>query len=310
MADLFFRAFDSVCVMRAGRTIALVLLTSCLACSEGRARGGDVDSGAPDASGAGDAGDDAGPSAPADFEVRIWEAESATDGSRIAFAGAGRSAAEEAVDQRVGDCSLLLPEAPPFCDPPCDPGTICVGDGACEAPPPAIGVGDITVTGLKAALTMHPETEYHYYVGTFVPEPADGDVFDAGAEITASAAGDDLPAFTVTGLGVADLASTLACPLTFVDGGALEVHWTPGEQPGDRIRFGLQSGNHGAQFAHIVCDTADSGALTVDATLLATYLSESRPVESWSLSRRREAHRAAGSAVVALITESDVACRW
>lgn len=296
--------------MRAGGTIAAVLVTCGLGCSEGRGSAGDVDSGAPDASGAEDAGSDAGPSAAADFQVRIWEAESAADGSRIAFAGAGRSAPEEVADQRVGDCGLFLPEAPPFCDPPCDPGTICVADGACEAPAPAIGVGDITVTGLKAALTMHPETEYHYYVGTFVPEPADGDVFDGGTEITATAAGDDLPAFTVTGLGVADLASTLGCPLDFVDGSALEVHWTPGDQPGDRVRFALQSGNHGAQFAHIVCDAEDSGSLTVDATLLATYLGESRPVESWSLSRRRESTAAAGSAVVALTTESDVDCRW
>ncbi|TNF37351.1 MAG: hypothetical protein EP329_03405 [Deltaproteobacteria bacterium] len=247
------------------------------------------------------------------FQVSLWESESAAGGSRTAFATAGRRYPDDepgAGDLVSGPCRLLFPAPYPFCDPACGPGTICVADDVCEAPDPPIGAGDIRVTGLKSALTLHPETQWQYYGATFDPEPSGGELFDEGTPITATAVGDSVAAFTVTAQGVGNLATDLACPLTFSEVAALEVRWTPSNQAGDRLRFTLQSGNHGSQFVRIVCDSADTGVLTVDAALMTAYLTEQRPVESWRLERFREGLAPAGDAAVALFVGSDVGCSW
>lgn len=86
--------------------------------------------------------------------------------------------------------------------------------------------------------------------------------------------------------------------------------WTPGSQAGDRVAFVLQSGNHGGQFARVLCESADTGSLHVDAALLDAWLGEWRPVESWSLARWHEDHVDLAGVRVTFTAASQAGCRW
>ena len=185
----------------------------------------------------------------------------------------------------VGDCVFFRPALPADCVPQCEPGTVCdYATGDCRAPIPPVSAGEITVTGLKSALTIIPETQYYYYIPHFDPEPVNGDIFDGGTVITAMAPGADTPAFEVQGLGVAEVETELPCDLEIETSKDLVVEWTPGTQ-GDSMLFEMRSGNHANQFSSIVCATTDSGELVVDKTLLQEYALDSRPVEVRSLTR-------------------------
>lgn len=176
---------------------ALLLLVACGA--EGRsfdvlaADGGDGGE-AIDATDAVDA--DAEPAPEVEFAVSVTEWVGSKGNPDSAYASASRSWEWDPsfVAATSGDCALVKPVEPPFCDPPCDPGTVCVADDTCGAPHQALGAGDIALAGLKVGCTLHPETQYHYYAPLFDPEPADGDVFDEGDVLTATAPGDDVPA--------------------------------------------------------------------------------------------------------------------
>ncbi len=186
-----------------------------------------------------------------------------------------------------GDCVFNLPSVPALCDPPCVPPQHCNWDGVCEDPIERVSAGTITVTGLKSQLTLEPNPTYHYYDFEFVPEPTNGEIFDQGDNITATAPGDVVPSFTLSTLGVGDLTTSLSCPLALQSGQDLTVSWTEGS-PSDTVRLILQSGNHGLQFSSIVCESADDGSLTVDSSLVTAYLAEWRPVEQWILMRLHE----------------------
>lgn len=255
---------------------------------------------------------DTGPAPELLFAVSVTESVGAKGGPDSAYAGAGRSWEWEPsfVAATSGDCALVKPVEPPFCDPPCDLGTVCVADDTCGPPHQALGAGDIVLTGLKVGCTLVPETQYHYYSPKFAPEPQDGDVFDEGDLLTATAPGDDVPAFSVTTRGVARVVTPLACPPVLEAGAGLDVSWTPGAQAGDRVAFVLQSGNHGGQFSRVLCEIADTGSLHVDAALLDAYLTEWRPVESWSLARWHEDHVDHSDVRVTFTASSLTGCRW
>lgn len=247
------------------------------------------------------------------FTVSVTEWTGSKGNPDSAFAGAGRGWQDEepsSVAATAGDCALVLPVDPPFCDPPCELGSVCVADDTCGAPNPPLGAGDIVLTGLKVACTLHPETQYHYYSALFDPEPADGDLFVEGARLVATAPGDSVPPFTVETRGVARLEHGLACPPALPEGAGLDVTWTPGAQAGARISFVLQSGNHGAQFARIVCDTADTGSLHVDAALVDAWLAEWLPFYSWRLARWHEEWIDVPDVRVTFSAASTAGCMW
>ena len=104
--------------------------------------------------------------------------------------------------------------------------------------------------------------------------------------------------------GVPQLATDLACPPPLERGIALQVRWTAGASDG--VHLDLESGNHGGQFARIACDTADDGALDIDAALIDAYLDSPRPLDLWRLVR----HNATIGGIVRLSTQSQVSCRW
>lgn len=255
---------------------------------------------------------DADPEPDRVFAVSVTEWVGSTGDPDSAYAGAGRSWEWEPsyVVATSGDCAFVQPVDPPFCDPPCDLGTICGADDTCGPPVEALGAGDIVVTGLKVGCTLHPETQYHYYGPLFDPEPPDGDVFDEGDLLTATAPGDDVPPFTVATRGVREVDPTLACPPDLAAGQGLDVTWTPGVQAGDRVAFVLQSGNHGTQFARILCETSDTGSLHVDAALLDAWLTEWVPIYAWRFTRWHEEWVDLPGVRVTFTASSLTGCMW
>jgi len=209
---------------------------------------------------------------------------------------------------RVGDCVFNEAQLA-NCDPPCELPDVCHADSTCSPPIVRRSAGVIVVDGLGSALTLLPQEPYDYYTPEFDPEPTDGDIFAAGDAITATAAGDSVAAFTVTTAGVEELATHLPCELPLDADASLLLTWTPAAG-GDPIRFVLQSGNHGMQFSSVVCETDDTGSLTIDSSLIAAYLADFHPVHRWTLTRSRLGTTIVGDVRVEMHARSNVGCQW
>lgn len=208
---------------------------------------------------------------------------------------------------RAGDCALVDAYFDAFCEPPCPYPQYCDAGNVCREHPPRLSAGTITVKGLKSALTLVPEGQYHYYQGDFVPAPEDGDVFDAGDVLTAVAEGADLPAFSLTTHGVAAVDASLPCD-TPAAGKHVTVTWTPGGL-GDRMWFSIRSPNHGTQFSRIECETEDDGELVVDASLVDGYLAGFHPAGTIAvLERMSRAVGVTSGGAVAFEVSSRVSC--
>ncbi len=263
---------------------------------------------------------DGGPGGPDEFEtslpeqrfvVNVWEACSALGGCN-AYAGAGRSMAwhEAESSLEVGPCAFIPAWLPVNCEPPCEPGTVCNWEtGECAEPNPPVSAGHIEITGLKSGCTLVPATQYHYYAPRFSPDEEVEELFDEGDPITATAAGDDVPPFSLSVVGLAAMETPLACPPSLTDGEALVVTWTPASVPG-KVSFSLQSANHATQFSRVVCETEDTGELIVDATLLSAFLADWHPVWSWNLARSDESWETVDDWGIGLSVHTSVGCSW
>jgi len=246
---------------------------------------------------------DGGPATP-EFQVVLIEAH--TPGfAPVPIVTAGRIYVESTeAGTTVGDCTFYPALPPPFCDPPCAIGSVCIDDDTCGAPLEPLGAGDISVSGGEVGISLHPETQYFYYVPTLTPEPVDGDLFAPDAHLVARATGGNVPAFELAGRGVEDLVTPLACPPPLAADVALVVTWTAGD--GGNVHLDIESGNHAGQFARIACDSPDDGEIVVAGSLVASYLAAGRPLDLWRLAR--ENVTAVGRA--RLYVASQVSCRW
>lgn len=253
------------------------------------------------------------PDKPDRFTISISESRGVDSQSGFAYGTAGFAPATGEKHGYVltsGDCYFHRPDLPQNCDPPCQPGTVCsYVTGSCHPPLPHWSAGTIVVEGLDVGLTIAPETRYHYYLPVFTPEPEDGEIFSADSVITASAPGDDVPEFTITGSGVANVVTTLPCPQGATAGTDLVVTWEASNGGAD-LRFSMQSANHGAHFSSIHCLSADDGEITVDAALIDLYLAEQRPVEAWQLSRFATTTIVLQDTTVEMTVSSSVSCSY
>lgn len=253
------------------------------------------------------------PEKPDRFTISISESRGITSETGFAYGTAGFAPAtveKHGFVLEAGECYFLRPDLPKNCDPPCQPGTVCsYVTGSCHPPFPHWSAGTIIVEGLDVGLTIAPETRHHYYLPVFTPEPEDGEIFSAHSVITASAPGDDVPEFTVTGSGVAGIVTPLPCPQGATAGNDLQVAWESSDNGAD-VRFSMQSGNHGAHFSSIHCLSSDDGEITVDAALIDLYLAEQRPVEAWQLSRFATTTIVQQETTVELKVSSSVSCSY
>jgi hypothetical protein len=168
-----------------------------------------------------------------------------------------------------GACRLLRGRTL-FCDPACGASRTCGENGVCIDYPTAQNVGTVSVSGLKAALSLSPNTARFYSSSsTTLPFPG----FDEGAALRLSAAGADLPAFSLRGQGVRPL-SVDSSDLTVERGQPLPVSWTPATADGAaRIHIVLDLAHHGGIAASVECDgLPDTGSFTLPASLVSQLL--------------------------------------
>ncbi len=170
---------------------------------------------------------------------------------------------------RVGSCRLLEFE-PASCEPFCD--GICVDTNVCEPFPTYSHVGSIVMDGLNVPVDLIADMPYNYYYPRNLPIPED--LFAHGAEISATASGNELPGFSVSTVGVGDLVPDFTGYNVTGDNGAdYTFTWTPGG--GDaRVRLTLNSPNegHGQPYSAIIeCDGPDNGSLTIAREIIEAF---------------------------------------
>lgn len=166
---------------------------------------------------------------------------------------------------KEGACTLKVTDNP-FCSTDCGEGT-CVAKDTCEATPTRKSVGVVKVSGVKDAAGA---SEFElaspgnsYQLATSLPNPpaAEGDA------VTLTAAGADFPAFTITGKMVAPLVVTNTSVL-LESGKSFTLTWTPGTAGVATINVKLDLSHHGGTKGQLICDTTDTGSLTIPAAIL------------------------------------------
>lgn len=172
---------------------------------------------------------------------------------------------------RKGACRLLTFK-PAFCDNPCQ--GICVDTNQCRPFPERVSAGNLTLSGLKVAVTLRPDAQNYYYNQGVLP----ADLFAEGAALGVSASGGTVPAFSLTTRGVAAplaSASIVNHEITLKDGADYAFSWTPGADPDARVRVTLNANNrgHGMPYEGIIeCDAPDAaGAVTIDKDLITAF---------------------------------------
>lgn len=173
------------------------------------------------------------------------------------------------VDQTDGDCRVETPRVP-FCATPCGGSAACVEDNVCQAYPTSKNGGTIHVTGLLVGGGVTPfdmtpiNNGYQVPASVTLSIPPFTDGAPLGLEVAGSSA---VPAFTVSGQGVAPIAlSQMTYPLA--PSTALDLQWTAGSSAtAARIEVEIDISHHGGLRGQILCDTADDGSLTIGAGL-------------------------------------------
>jgi hypothetical protein len=174
---------------------------------------------------------------------------------------------------RMGGCRLLEYQ-PAFCDPPCT--GVCGEGNVCTPYPEYVSAGNITVSGMRAQVTLTPSGCGFCSGGVqyFSLESHPNDLFDDDAAITASAPGAAFPAFSVSAGGVPPLQAPFAGDkITIVDDQDHTITWTSAGSDA-RVRLTLNANNqgHGAPYLGILeCDGEDTGSLVVPGALIAGF---------------------------------------
>jgi hypothetical protein len=173
-----------------------------------------------------------------------------------------------------GDCSLYTPRTP-FCDS-CVSPDVCVETDVCRTPPASHEVGDVTLVGLNPPSGANPlpltmiatATSTNYLCAETLPMPP----CTAGSAITLDATGQgDYPAFSVQAQCIAPLVVTNAA-VAIESGKPFTLTWTASTAAEARVQLTFDLSHHGGSKGKIICDTADSGSLTVAGTLIGDLM--------------------------------------
>ncbi|PTL81647.1 hypothetical protein [Vitiosangium sp. GDMCC 1.1324] len=173
------------------------------------------------------------------------------------------------VEAQEGECRLLRGRTL-FCDPACGASQTCGEGGVCIAYPTARSVGTVRVQGLKAELSMTPNSaKFYSSAGTTLPHPG----FDEGATLKLVAGGADVEAFSLRGQGVAALAASEGA-ITLERDKPVTVSWTPSaSSAAARIHLVVDLAHHGGIAASLECDgLADTGSFTLPTGLVSRLL--------------------------------------
>jgi hypothetical protein len=173
-----------------------------------------------------------------------------------------------------GDCSLYTPRTP-FCES-CASGQVCVDTNTCRTPPATHDVGNVSFTGLNAPsgtsplpLTMVSNASGTTYLGAeTLPMPP----CVAGAAVSMSVTGKgDYPAFSIQTQCIPPLVVTNSS-FAIASGQAFNLTWTPSSVATARVQFTFDLSHHGGSKGKVICETGDTGSLTVSGTLMESLI--------------------------------------
>jgi hypothetical protein len=167
-----------------------------------------------------------------------------------------------------GDCKLLKPSAP-FCEGGCASGSKCVADDVCQDYPEAREVGAVTLSGVKTtdgktSVSLTSVLGSYGAAGTTFAYPGVAE----GEDVSLNAAGGSVAAFGVKAKGVTPLVLTNTS-FKLDSSKPFALAWEkPGAKSDARIRVHLDISHHGGARGLLTCESADDGALEIDAALL------------------------------------------
>jgi hypothetical protein len=169
-------------------------------------------------------------------------------------------------DSVEGACELLVPKSP-FCRPACT-GGVCVDDNTCMPSPALVGIGTISVKGLKGGDLMIPEPQTKNY--QVIPTLA-ANACDEGGTIEIGSAKLSLAGKCVAQL---KLAAGPMDKIAVKSGSPVKVVWDPPAQAGiSRIYIHLDIAHHGGKKGEINCDVPDNGSFDIPTALTAKLIS-------------------------------------
>lgn len=167
--------------------------------------------------------------------------------------------------EKDGPC-VLLQRKNPTCSPGCTKTEQCVRDAGCQPFPAPMDVGAVTVTGLVLPVTMTAKgANKDYFFTDF-----DTKAYEMGAHVELKAAGGDLKAFALHGVGVPDLVVS-AVDWVMKKNTALTLTWEAAQGPW-QVRISLNVDQHGLTPVTLVCDVPDTGSYTIPAGLTTALL--------------------------------------
>jgi len=179
---------------------------------------------------------------------------------------------------RDGAC-VLHTYTPSSCTPACTDG-LCVDTDVCEPWGTLASAGRLTVAGLTVAVAIDPASGY-YYPQAQLPE----DLFADDATVTATLAGDEIGAATLTAGGVRPIVTAFEAgelDVPYPAGGDVAVRWTPAGD-GSRVKVTINANNqgHGMPYlAILTCDVADAdGEVQLPEAMLDAFPA----TEAWTI---------------------------
>lgn len=245
----------------------------------------------------------AGACAPEKRVGRFEVLEDALYGSSVAGNVADRIDALQILvaQQTEGACTLWQRKAA-TCTPACTGTQQCVRDQGCKAFPAPLSTGAVTVAGLVKPVVMQPKgANLDYFFTDFDAAPA-----AVSSKLQLTSAGAAAAALSLQGLGVP--AIELVNPKwTVTKGQALTVQWKT--QPGPwQIRVALNVDQHGLSPVTVLCESPDTGSLTLSANLITALLNFGVSGAATATVERRTAdHQDLAQGCVELIVASRVA---
>jgi hypothetical protein len=266
--------------VRSGRLLSVAILASLAlaACGGGDSDGGSGGSGTGGGGGSGGAGGTVASGPYGLFDIHYITgasaADSYTDVGGVMYDGPPAELVVWDKKKTEGDCSLYTPRTP-FCSS-CTSPTVCVDTEVCRTPPATHDVGKVTLTGLNPPSGANPleltmvatTTRTTYLCAETLPMPPCA----AGGAIALNAAGKgDYPAFAIQAACIAPLAVTNTA-VQIESGKTFTLNWTPSTIAGARLQLTFDLSHHGGSKGKIICDTADSGSLSVSATLMTDLI--------------------------------------
>lgn len=179
-----------------------------------------------------------------------------------------------ALQEDTGSCRLSFGENF-FCDPPCDAG-VCTApdpDDQCTPYPALLSAGNVVISGAGESVSMKPGSDGS---GGYASE-SDGALWATGSELTFSATGADVPAFTASLRMIEPMVGKNLAALDLKR--PLVIEWDPPTSSGNptRVNILLQSdrGQHGRAYAAVLeCDVPDSGRFEIPPALQAKYIDD------------------------------------